>query len=181
MSLKRYVIKAKKGDKEALLHLILLEKESYYKLAFSYMGNANDAMDAMEEMIVRVYEKIDQLRDAEVFYSWSKTILANGCKSMLHERNKLVLVDEWQPDQESEPEGTLARDPYGSSDQQMDLQALLLQVNEHQREAIRLKYFHDLDYQTIAGMTNVSVGTVKSRIFQGLKKLRECYGGEIDG
>ncbi|OXM13364.1 RNA polymerase sigma factor [Paenibacillus herberti] len=103
MSLMRYVKKAKKGDKEALLHLILLEKESYYKLAFSYMGNANDAMDAMEDMIVRVYEKIDQLRDPEVFYSWSKTILANGCKSMLHKRNKLVLVDEWQPDQESEP------------------------------------------------------------------------------
>ena len=52
-------------------------------------------------------------------------------------------------------------------------------VNEYQKEAIQLKYFHDLDYETIAAITNVSVGTVKSRIFQGLKKIREEYRGEI--
>ncbi|MNC74505.1 RNA polymerase sigma factor RpoE [compost metagenome] len=62
----------------------------------------------------------------------------------------------------------------------MDIQALLQYINEHQREAIQLKYFHDLDYQTIADMTQVSIGTVKSRIFQGLKKLREHYGGDED-
>ncbi|MNJ76583.1 ECF RNA polymerase sigma factor SigK [compost metagenome] len=71
-------------------------------------------------------------------------------------------------------------DPYIRSDQQMDIQELLLLVNESQREAIQLKYFHDLDYQSIADITNVSLGTVKSRIFQGLKMLREHYRGDVD-
>ena len=50
----RLVKKAKKGNKEALLQLIMAEKDAYYKLAFTYMGNTHDAMDAMEEMIVTV-------------------------------------------------------------------------------------------------------------------------------
>lgn len=54
------------------------------------------------------------------------------------------------------------------------------QLNEPQKEAIQLKYFHDLDYRAIAEVTEVPLGTVKSRIFQGLKKLRELYGGEAD-
>ncbi|MNP83509.1 RNA polymerase sigma factor [compost metagenome] len=62
----------------------------------------------------------------------------------------------------------------------MDLQELMQQLNEPQKEAIQLKYFHDLDYRAIADVTEVPVGTVKSRIFQGLKKLRELYGGEAD-
>lgn len=177
MNVAQLVKKAKKGSKEALLQLIMAEKDAYYKLALTYMGNTHDAMDAMEEMIVRLYEKIDQLKKEEAFYSWSKTILANSCKDLLRKRKKLVLIDDWHTVHESH---TSTSDPYISSDQQMDIEALLLHLNDHQKEAIQLKYLHDLDYKTIADMTTVSIGTVKSRIFQGLKKLRDHYRGDAD-
>ncbi|MEK3886647.1 sigma-70 family RNA polymerase sigma factor [Bacillus sp. FSL K6-3431] len=176
MNVVRLVKKAKKGNKEALLQLIMAEKDVYYKLALTYMGNTHDAMDAMEEMIVKLYEKMDQLKKEEAFYSWSKTILVNGCKTSLRKQKELVLLDDWDTASEEK-----ADDPYIKSDQQMDIQGLLLHVNEHQKEAIQLKYFHDLNYKTIADITNVSIGTVKSRIFQGLKKLREHYmRGDVD-
>lgn len=38
------------------------EKDAFYKLAFTYIGNQHDAMDALEEMIVSVYENINQLK-----------------------------------------------------------------------------------------------------------------------
>ncbi|NIK76655.1 RNA polymerase sigma-70 factor (ECF subfamily) [Paenibacillus castaneae] len=179
MNVVRLVRRAKKGSKEALLQLIMSEKDVYYKLAFTYMGNSHDALDAMEDMIVRLYEKIDQLKKEEAFYSWSKTILVNSCKSLLQKRNKLVLFDDWNTTNEKVLPHALTSDPYSSSDQQMDMQALLMHINNHQREAIQLKYLHDLDYQTIAGITNVSIVTVKSRIFQGLKRLRDHYRGDV--
>ncbi|AZK48473.1 sigma-70 family RNA polymerase sigma factor [Paenibacillus lentus] len=181
MNAVRYVKKAKRGNKEALLQLILAEKDQYYRLALTYMGNSHDAMDAMEEMIVRLYENISQLNKEEAFYSWSKTILVNCCKAMLRKKAQLMLMedvsmhDELIAGQDSPPS-----DPYRHSDQQIDIQKLLLHLNEQQQEAIQLKYWHDLDYQTIAEITNVPIGTVKSRIFQGLKKLRELYGGEMN-
>ena len=102
MNVVRLVKKAKKGSKEALLQLIMAEKDDYYRLALTYMGNTHDAMDAMEEMIVKVYEKIDQLKKEEAFYSWSKTILVNSCKSMLRKQKKLVLLDDWHTPNEND-------------------------------------------------------------------------------
>nr|WP_269135955.1 RNA polymerase sigma factor [Sporosarcina cyprini] len=155
-----------------MLELIMAQQDDYYRLALSYMGNAHDAMDAMEEMIVSLYANMGQLKKEEAFYSWSKTILVNRCKQMLKKQQKVVLIDEW------EPASADVHNPYEQKEQHMELQEMLLLVNDYQKEAIELKYFHDLDYETIAGMTNVSIGTVKSRIFQGLKKIRDQYRGE---
>nr|WP_255723370.1 RNA polymerase sigma factor [Sporosarcina sp. ACRSL] len=154
-----------------MLQLIMDQRDDYYRLALTYMRNEHDAMDAMEEMIVSLYENIDQLKKETAFYSWSKTILVNRCKQIVKKRHKTVLLDEWESHE-------ITHDPYRLSEQQMELQDMLKCVNEYQKEAIQLKYFHDLDYETVAAITNVSVGTVKSRIFQGLKKIREAYGGE---
>ncbi|RCX18655.1 RNA polymerase sigma-70 factor (ECF subfamily) [Fontibacillus phaseoli] len=181
MSAVRQIKQAKKGNKEALLQLILADKDAYYRLALTYMGNEHDAMDAMEEMIVLLYERIHQLRDVDAFYSWSKTILVNICKALLRKRQKLVLLEDLQAaDGADSSSHSLTNDPYKISDQQMHLQELLQQLSEPQKEVIQLKYFHDLDYATIADLTEVPVGTVKSRVFQGLKKLRELYGRDVD-
>ncbi|WP_026672637.1 RNA polymerase sigma factor [Alkalihalobacterium bogoriense] len=178
MNVTRLVKKAKKGNKEALLQLIMEQKDDYYKLAYTYMGNQYDAMDAIEEMTVIVFEKINQLKKEERFYSWSKTILVNSCRSLLRRRKKVVLVEDWQQYTEEQVANTPSLNPYQSTDEHLDILQLLQHVNEDQAEAIKLKYFLDLDYETIAQLTNVSVGTVKSRVFQGLKKLRSFYGGE---
>lgn len=174
MKVIRLVKKAKRGNKEALLQLIMDQRDDYYRLALTYMGNENDAMDAMEEMIVSLYENMHQLKKEAAFYSWSKTILVNRCKRMLKKGQKTVMLDEWESHEDT-------HDPILHSEQQMEIQGMLTFVNEYQKEAIQLKYIHDLDYETIAAITNVSVGTAKSRVFQGLKKIREQYRGEIDG
>lgn len=59
---KRLLVKsAKNGDKEALLNLIMERKNEFYKLAYVYTENKEDAMDAMENMIVMLYQQ-DKLR-----------------------------------------------------------------------------------------------------------------------
>lgn len=173
MDVVRLVKKAKRGSKEALMELIMAEKDQMYRLAFTYMGNQHDAMDAMEEMIVRLYENIGQLKKEEAFYSWSKTILVNICKMTLRKQKKLVLIDEWHSSMEKERSHSNT-----SSDEQLEIAEMLAILNENQKEAIKLKYFLDLDYKTIAEMTNVPLGTVKSRIYEGLRKLKDHYGGE---
>ncbi|MGP1908864.1 sigma-70 family RNA polymerase sigma factor [Metabacillus sp. JX24] len=172
MEAARLIKKAKRGDKEALLDLIMAEKNAYYRLALTYMNNPHDALDAMDEMIVRVYEKLDQLKKPESFYSWSKTILVNCCKSLLREKTRTLPLNEWTSNSEK------SVNPIIQSEHQMEIQDLLARLSEEQREALSLKYLHDLELQTISEMTNTPLGTVKSRIFQGLKKLRTLTGGE---
>jgi RNA polymerase sigma-70 factor (ECF subfamily) len=177
----RLVKKAKKGDKEALVQLVMAEKDAYYRLAFTYLGNEHDAMDAMEEMIVILYEKVDQLKKDVSFYSWSKTILVNHCKQVLRRQKKIVLLEDFNAVYMKDSDHVSRDNPYITIEQKVDIQKSLLRLSVDQREAIELKYFHDLDNQSIADITCVPIGTVKSRVFKGLNKLREYYGGNIYG
>lgn len=165
-----YLIKrAKKGDREALVTLIMERKNEYYRLAYTYLANQEDALDAMEDMILRIYDKIYQLKKHDAFYSWSNTILVNCCRDILRKNKKIILIERYEED--------VYVERYGQKEQQMDLEKHLLMLNHDQQEAIRLRYFLDLDYQTIAELTQVPLGTVKSRIANGLKKLKESFGG----
>lgn len=67
---------------------------------------------------------------------------------------------------------------FEQKDDEIMLQKYLSQLNEKHREVIKLRYFLDLDYETIAGIVKIPIGTVKSRISLGLKKLKESLGGE---
>jgi RNA polymerase sigma-70 factor (ECF subfamily) len=58
------------------------------------------------------------------------------------------------------------------------MQVLLSHLNAQQREAIELRYVHDLSYQTIADMTGAPLGTIKSRISQGIQKLKVMIRGD---
>lgn len=164
------VKKAKKGHKDALVQLVMEKKQDYYKLAFIYMKNKEDSLDAMSDMIVILHEKIHQLKKPEAFYSWSKTILVNCCKKLLKERNKIVSLDLVE---EQGYEGRL-RD----MDEQIMIEEHLSKLNEKHQEVIKLRYFLDFDYQTISDILKIPLGTVKSRISIGLKNLKESLGGD---
>jgi len=163
------VRKARAGDKEALLALIMLQKEDYYRLAYTYMGNDEDAMDAMEDMIVIIYEKIDRIRKPEAFYSWSKTILVNCCRKLLRKKKNLLPL---------EAAGEESHEVFPELDQQMAMESQLSLLHEKHREVLKLRYYLDLDYQQIADTLKIPLGTVKSRISTGLMKLAEGLGGE---
>ena len=168
--MKRLVKKARNGDKEALMQLVLDAKDEYYRLAYTYLENEHDAMDALENMIVILYEKIDQLQKPESFYSWSKTILVNECRALLRKRKKIIFLEQNQTEQLVD-ESLIATDQYSFDE-------LLTSLSPVQKEAVQMKYFLDYDFETIAELTNVPVSTAKSRVFQALKKLRITLGGD---
>lgn len=161
---------AQKGDKEALLSLILPKKDELYRLAYVYTHNEQDAQDALEDMILIIYEKIHKLKKLESFYSWSKTILVNCCKDICRKKKRVVLVNNL------EDEKLVRVNKY--REERIDIYRCLATLSDKQSEAIKLRYFLDYDYKTIVLITNVSEGTVKSRIFEGLRKLKKCMGGE---
>ena len=163
------VKKARAGDKEALLALIMLQKQDYYRLAYTYMNNDEDAMDAMEDMIVIIYENIDRIRKPEAFYSWSKTILVNCCRTLLRKKKNMLTLEAASDE---------SHEVFPKLDQQLALEKQLLLLHEKHREVLKLRYYLDLDYQQIADTLKIPLGTVKSRISTGLMKLAEGLGGD---
>ncbi len=172
VDLKLLVKQTKKGNKESLIKLIMDQKDDYYKLAYIYMKSEADSMDALQDMIVIVYEKIGNLKKEESFYSWSKTILVNECKRKLRERKKIVSLD--QVEEEAYEEN------YSLSEDRALLNKYLSKLSDKHEEVIRLHYLLDLDYESISQMLNIPLGTVKSRLSIGMGILRDMMRGEID-
>lgn len=169
------VKKAKQGDKEALIKLIMDKKQEYYKLAYVYMKNKEDALDVMEDMIVILYENVHKLKKEDAFYSWSKTILVNCCKNSLRKGNRVISLEDIK---EEEKEDYRHNEAMDRKEERIILDEHMSRLKEKHQEVIRLRYFLDLDYNTIANMLKIPIGTVKSRISIGLERLRESLGGE---
>lgn len=162
--------KAQCGDKEALIRLVMDRKDELYRLAYVYVKDKEDAMDAMQDMIVIIFEKIEKLKNPDSFYTWSKTILVNCCKDMLRKKKKFVSMEQ--------DEEMGYKENYEGSEFRTDILESIKALNEYQQEVIKLRYFLDMDYETISKVTKVPLGTVKSRIFTGIRKLKEILGGE---
>jgi len=170
MEVDEMVSKAKSGDKEALVKLIMLRQKEYYKLAYIYMKNKEDSLDALEDMIVILYENIRKLKKEEAFYSWSKTILVNCCKKLLKEKRKVVLIDKLDE--------RLYEPVVNKQEDQIVLEDKLSKLSPKHQEVIRMRYYLDLDYESISNLLKIPIGTVKSRISIGINKLRESLGGD---
>jgi RNA polymerase sigma factor (sigma-70 family) len=162
--------RAKMGDKEILIDLIMSQKQDYYRLAYIFMKNQDDSLDAMEDMILKVYENIQRLKDDVAFYSWSKTILVNCCKSNLRRKNRVILI-------RNPPEGS-HDDVFQVKDDQIDMGKHLIKLNQKYQEVLKLRYYLDMDYESMSAILKIPLGTVKSRIHAGLQKLKQSIGSE---
>lgn len=170
MDIKLLIVQAKKGDKEALLKLVIDKQTEYYKLAYVYIKNNEDALDAMQDMIVILYENISKLKKEESFYSWSKTILVNLCKNKVKKKKSLIFLDDMKDQAIDEV--------YDNPDDKIVLEKYLSKLSDKHQEVIRLRYYLDLDYESISEILRIPLGTVKSRLSVGIKQLKESLGGE---
>ena len=59
-----------------------------YRIAWSYMGNNADVEDAVQDALIKAWEKRSSLRDMKQFRPWMTRILTNQCKDLLRKRKK---------------------------------------------------------------------------------------------
>lgn len=152
------VKKVKTGDLESLMHWVMERKDKFYKIAWSYVYNHQDIEDIFQNTMIKVHEKINTLKDIELFETWFISILINECRQCLKSRKKELLhedmgiyyyhVDEYNFFQE------------------------INSIDEIFRESVVLKYVVGYSQEEISQILDIPIGTVKSRIYRGLRELR---------
>ena len=141
-----------------LTDYLVTDQARFYRLAYSYLKDREEALDAVQTAVCRALEKQRELKDPEALRAWFYHILVNVCMDRLRQRKRVTLVPPEALD------GTLA--------QRVD--ALPPEV----ATIIRLRFYEDLSLKEISAVTGCNLNTVKTRLYTGLKKLRVTLEGE---
>jgi RNA polymerase sigma-70 factor (ECF subfamily) len=175
------VAAAARGDTVAFNRLVLRYQDQAYTLCYRLTGNADDAADATQEAFLSAYRHIAELRGG-TFRSWLLRIAANCCYDLHRQRRRRPTdsLDQRQVDESTDSAPLEIADPaIGPEDLALRgelesvVQASLLTLPEDQRLAVVLCDLYGFDYQAISAMTAVELGTVKSRINRGRRRLRD--------
>jgi RNA polymerase sigma-70 factor (ECF subfamily) len=171
------------GDLEAFNRIVELYQDYLFALTVRVVGDREAAADAVQEAFFSAYRNLSRFR-GDSFRSWITRIAINAATDVLRVRKRRPADpypewedDAWQPpsDESEGPERTaLVRS------RNQVLAAALQRITEDQRTAILLFDVEGYDYQEIADMTGVSLGTVKSRIHRGRLALRDILAPEME-
>ncbi len=132
-----------------------------YRLALAMLHNRQDAEDAVSEAVLRAYEKIHTLREADRFKPWIMQITANEARK-IYGKNKRVT-----PVEDMEAYMPVFRD------EKHELWDVVMQLEPAYREVIMLYFYERFTMKEISRIVRVPEGTVKSRLSRAKAKLRE--------
>ena len=89
----RLMKRAITGDEQAIVLLLEHYEQGFYKIAFAYLKNEHDAVDAIQEMTYRCLKKIHTVNAPEYLQTWLVRILINICLDMKNKQVKGVNID----------------------------------------------------------------------------------------
>ncbi|UTR12721.1 sigma-70 family RNA polymerase sigma factor [Evansella sp. LMS18] len=159
------VRRAINGDAEAFEELLFKEEKMLYYKALSYVGNKEDALDAIQETACNAFLAIGKLRNPEYFSTWLFRILIRECYRLLKARDQMM------PYEESELLKRLDRKQDEETDS-FHLSEALSRLNSSYQICLILFYYHDLSVKDIAEVTDKPVSTVKTNLRRARKKLK---------
>lgn len=171
------------GDSAALEELYDRYGRPAYSLARRIIGDPGLAEDVVQEVFLALWRDPDKFKpDRGAFSSWllamthHKAVDAVRREEALRRRRtkaaeedeSLLSTESAGPDVEDQVIGSLKR---------AGVRRALLTLPEVQREALTLAYFGGYTQREVAALTGAPLGTVKTRMLAGMRRLKEALGG----
>ena len=151
-----------------------------HRAALVLTGNPWDADDLVQETFLVMSRESDRFEGRSSTYTWLYGIMLNLERRERRRRgtrqSKLRVI--WDNDGQRERTVPAAETPLEVRQWKCSLWSYVAQLPDGQRQALVLRFSEHLSYEEIAEALECPLGTVKSRIFNGLAALRELLAGE---
>lgn len=157
--------------KDILIEYINENETKFYRIAYSYTGQRDSALDVVQEAIIKALENIDKLRQKEFVKTWFYRILINEALGYIKKNKKYVLLEYENMDNGS------FEDFESLSTESIDVYKSIQKLDEKIKTIIILRYFENLKLEEISEITHLNVNTIKSRLYKGLKEIRISIEG----
>ena len=181
--------KGSQPDRGAFTELLNRYQSHVDRVLYHLAPDWQDRADLAQEVWIRVYRNVKMLNEPVKFRGWLSRIATNLFYDELRKRKRVrhpMSLDAARREDDGEIEWDIISD-YPSPDDNLAtrefydrLQAAIAGLPEAFRVAIVLREIEGLAYEEIAEMTEVSLGTVKSRIARARAKLQTVLQKYID-
>lgn len=145
-------------DERTFMEEVERAERTLYRVSRSLLSSDADCRDAVQEALLKAWQRRDSLREAAYFRTWLVRILINECR-MLRRRNRRVTPVEVLPEREAPPPDEALRDA---------LEAL----DERWRLPLVLHYLEGFRVEEVAKLLGIPSGTVKWRLSRARAALR---------
>ncbi len=166
------------GNTNAFEELVLEYEKKVYNVALRILGNSEDAADMTQEAFIKAFNSLSGFRGDSKFSVWLTRIVSNLCLDFLRSRSRRPTVSLSVEDDEGDDVqldiADVSQSPELLLERSLTRESVrrgLKALPEDYREILLLREIQGLSYDEIADALNIEVGTVKSRIFRGRKKL----------
>jgi RNA polymerase sigma-70 factor (ECF subfamily) len=163
------VTRLRAGDEDAYEHLVRTHTAAMAAVARRYLGDSDDAADAVQDALVSAYRSMPSFGGTAKLGTWLHRITVNACLMKLRglKRNRLRAFDEG-----CQPPAPVTSDPFERSELVDQVRACIDRLPPAYRTVIRLRDIDGMDVEQAADHLGTNVGALKVRHFRARQALR---------
>ena len=159
------------GSESAWRSLVKKYETRLYNHALRMVGNNEDALDLLQDVLLSVYRNLENFRGEAPFSAWIFRIATFRCTDHLRRKKpQTTELAEEIPDDSSTSNPVSGFETVRSN---AEIVRMLARLPRDQRHVVELKFFQNFTFEEIAAQLGISSNTAKSRLYAALKKLKE--------
>lgn len=172
------ILKIHNKDKRQALELLYERYKKYvYTIAFHYVGTKEDALDITQEVFLKLFKVVGELKDEFSLLPYIKKITINKCLNHIRDRKEAVSLNKTTEEGE-EMHCFLASEENTENsvhyrDTRRILEKAIQTLPSLEKMAIILRHVNGMKYEEIAKTMNLPLGTVKTYLYRGRNYLKE--------
>ena len=174
--LKDVIRRSREGDIQAMEAIYKHFNRPLFNLVYRHTYNSEIAEDLLQDIFLKVFSHLHDIRNEETFVGWIYRIAVNTCYSYL--RRKKSQLQRTVP--LDEVEGKIEGETYKSGDEIMKklLDDAIQNLPDKMKSTFLLHDVQGFKHKEISQMLGCSVGTSKSQLFKARMKIREYLGNK---
>jgi RNA polymerase sigma-70 factor (ECF subfamily) len=172
------IIFQQNNNERAFEILVKRYKNPLINFVFRFLGDYESCVDVVQDTFIKVYRYKNVYSDIAKFSTWIYTIASNLAKTEYKRKKRIKLISISQNSDDERP--IEIKDNQLRPDKSLEnlfkeeqIQQALLKLKIIYREPVILRDIQGLSYEEIASILSIEVGTVKSRINRGRRKLQK--------
>lgn len=149
---------------DRIVAYIVENQEKFYRLAYSYVRNQEDALDIVQNAVCKALEHYETLKNEDAVRTWFYRIVVNESMAFLKKNRREIPTED----------GFATEIPYYEAgyEAEGDIYEEINRMELDVQNIMKLRFYEELSLKEIAEITRMNLNTVKAKLYRGLKLLK---------